>query len=441
MNTRAGMPLPTLAEHYGERGWQLVPTQWHVQCPGRAGQTPRRGLTGSAPFLAAEQVTAHVQGLVLHREGGPDCTGRHAKPAVRPPVTVVGFDVDHGYAGKSGGDTLVNAETQLGPLPGTWSCTARGQYSPSRRLWLRIPPDLIVRDSFFAEFGGCIETVRTGHRFSWTAPAIHTKRGRIVGPVLWYDPAGTVTTMPHIDVLGELPGPWVRRGYDLMAAETTQQCAVPVDPTGRTPITERHAGAVVTKLAARLHSLAPVGGDFRNALYGLAAAIARRASAYGRGQEEARAEVLGVLAEHPAGLTPDHNDHRWISDGIAAGYTHPWCLVPEADALDIPAMPVTYPDEAPAVDLDRFVDECTAFRQPRRLGQRTAWVHQDAGEPGALVAHARAMIRDVIDGAYPGARAVTVITEAYRAAGGKNPDAPRRIFAVALGSIYREVTE
>jgi hypothetical protein len=51
------------------------------------------------------------------------------------------------------------------------------------------------------------------------------------------------------------------------------------------------------------------------------------------------------------------------------------------------------------------------------------------------------MIRDAIDGAYPGARAVTVITQAYRAAGGKNPDAPRTIFAVALGSIYREVTE
>ena len=440
MNAPAPMPLPTLAEHYGERGWQLVPTQWHVQCPGRAGQSPVRGVTGSAAFLGVEQVTARVRSLVLHQEGGPQCVGRHAKPAVRPPVTVVGFDVDHGYAGKSGGDTLVAAEMRLGPLPGTYSCTARGQYSPSRRLWLRIPPDLIVRDSFFAEFGGCIETVRTGHRFSWAPPAVHVKAGRVVGPVRWYDPAGEPCRMPHVDGLGELPAPWVRRGYELMAAEP-QRSTIPVDPAGRTPITEHHANAVVAKLAARLHSLAPVGGEFRNALYGLTAAVARRASAYGRTREEARAEVLGVLAEHPARLTPDRNDHRWISEGITAGYTQPWGLVPEPDELQAPATRVRYPDEATDADLDRLVTDCTGFTQPHRLGQRTAWVRQDAGEPGALVTHARAMIRDAIDGAYPGARAVTVITEAYRAAGGKNPDAPRRIFAVALGSIYREVTE
>ena len=248
--------------------------------------------------------------------------------------------------------------------------------------------------------------------------------------------------MPHVDDLRELPGPWVRRGYDLMTVEQTRQCAaVPVDPTGRTPITESHADAIVAKLAGRLHDLPPRGGEFRNAVFGLAAAVARRAAARGHTTDAAAAEVRELFTQHPRRLQPDRNDETWIADGITAGYGAAWLFVPEPDALDIPATAVTYLDEAPAADLDRFVDECTAFRQPRRLGQRAAWVHQDAGQPGALVAHARAMIRDVIDGAYPGARAVTVIAEAYRAAGGKNPDAPRRIFAVALGSIYREVTE
>jgi hypothetical protein len=290
---------------------------------------------------------------------------------------VVGIDVDHDYGGKTGGDTLVGAEMALGPLPATFSCTARGQYSQSRRLWLRIPSDLIVRDSFFAEFGGDIEIVRTGHRFSWSAPAIHIKRGRTVGPVLWYDPAGNVTAMPHIDALGELPGPWVRRGYDLMAAEQTRQrAAVPVDPTGRTPITESHADAIVAKLAGRLHDLPPRGGEFRNALFGLASVVARRAAARGHTTDAAAAEVRELFTQHPRRLRTDRNDETWIADGITAGYGAAWFFVPEPDALDIPATAVTYPDEAPAADLDRFVDECTAFRQPRRLGQRTAWVHQ-----------------------------------------------------------------
>jgi len=437
---RAGMPLPGLAEHYGERGWQLVPTQWHVQRPGRAGQTPVRGVTGSAPFLGTARITARVRSLVLHEEGGPACVGRHAKPAMRPPDTVVAFDVDDGYGDKSGGDTLVAAEMALGPLPGTWSCTARGQYSPSRRLWFRIPPDLIIRDAFFAEFGGDIEAVRTAHRFSWAPPAVHVKAGRVVGPVRWYDRAGEPCRMPHVDDLRELPAPWVRRGYELMAAEP-QRSTIPVDPAGRTPITERHAGAIVAKLAGRLHDLPPRGGEFRSAVFGLAAAVARRAAARGHTTEAATAEVRELFAQHPQRLRTDADDENWIGEGIAAGYGTAWFFVPEPDALDIPATPITYPDEAPAADLDRFVTECTRFRQPRRLGQRTAWVHQDAGEPGALVAHARAMVRDVTDGAYPGARAVTVIAEAYRAAGGKNPDAVRKIFAVALGSIYREVTE
>ena len=101
-----GTSFPKLAEHYGELGWQAVATQWHRQRDGHLAQTPIRGVTGRVPFLDTEQAAARVQGFVLHREGGPACVGRRAKPAVRPPVTVVGLDVDDGYGGKSGGDTL-----------------------------------------------------------------------------------------------------------------------------------------------------------------------------------------------------------------------------------------------------------------------------------------------------------------------------------------------
>jgi len=93
--------------------------------------------------------------------------------------------------------------------------------------------------------------------------------------------------------------------------------------------------------------------------------------------------------------------------------------------------------EATDAELDRLVTDCTSFTTPGKLGARTARMRADAGQPGALVAHARHMIFDVIEGHYPGARAVRAIAQVYRDAGGRNPDAPRQIVAVALGSILR----
>ena len=61
MSATAGTPLAALAHHYGERGWQLVPTQWHRQRDGRFGQTPVGGVTGGAPFLAAEPLQVGVE--------------------------------------------------------------------------------------------------------------------------------------------------------------------------------------------------------------------------------------------------------------------------------------------------------------------------------------------------------------------------------------------
>lgn len=440
-----GTSFPELAEHYGELGWQAVATQWHRQRDGRRAQTPIRGVTGRVPFLDTEQAIARVQGFVLHREGGPECVGRYAKPALRPPPTVVGIDIDHDYGGKTGGDTLVNAEMHLGPLPGTYSCTARGQWSPSRRRWLRKPADLILTDRFFAEFGGNIEIVHTGWRFSWAPPAIHTKGGRIVGPVVWYDPAGNPTGMPHVDCQGEMPSSWVQRGYELMAAEPKQP-TISIDPTGRAPITERHADAIVAKLlwntpppgkngTPGLYTLPPVGGQFRSTLYGLASAVARRASARGRTRDEATVEVRELFTEHPNRISPNDDDERWITEGVDNGFATAWVFIPEPDALEAPASSLRYPNEASDEDLDRLLTECTGFTAPGKLGARIAWMRADAGTPGALVAQARQMIHEVIEGFYPATRAAQAIARVYRDAGGRNPDAPRQVLAVALGAI------
>jgi hypothetical protein len=284
-----------------------VVCQWHRDPRnGRTGTTPITGVTGKrAPFLTGDQILAKVRGLVLHPEGGPECTGRHAKPAIRPPLTVVGLDADHGYNGKSGGDTLIAAESQLGPLPGTYSLTARGPHQPSRRLWFRQPAALILKDDFFREFGGFIEIIRTGHRYSWTWPATHTKGGRIVGPVIWYDQDHNVVGLPHIDDLPELPAPWIRRGYELMAAAAEQDHRRGPQGTTRS-LTVRHADAIVAKQVRKFMGPPDLrGGDFRNVLFGLAKVITQRALARGHGEREVHDEIRELFVTHPWRGTPN----------------------------------------------------------------------------------------------------------------------------------------
>lgn len=338
--TAEGAPLGPIAEHYAARGWQLVPTQWH-RTKNRAANTPVNGVTGRAPFPAFVSVV----GLVLHREGGPDCTGRYAKPAVRPPPHVVGFDVDDGYAAKTGGDTLVEVEMALGPLPGTWSLTARGPWTPSRRRWFRIPPDLVVGDRFFTQFGGCIETIRTGHRYSWCAPAIHVRKGKVVGPVLWYDQGGNVTDMPHVDQLPELPASWVAaiREHNATRSDGGRTARAGLALGEPTPIATGHADAIVNTLTGQFHELAPEGGDFRSALFGLAAVVTRRSVARGHGEQEARDEIGDLFAEHPWNLTPDEDDERWITDGVEKGLAEPWGFVAQPATATRWVAPLTKP--------------------------------------------------------------------------------------------------
>jgi hypothetical protein len=477
-----GAPLAPLAEYHANRGWQLVACQWHVdQRTRRKGTTPLGGMTGSrAPFLTGEQVVAKVRGLMLHPGGGPECEGRHAKPAVRTPLTVVGIDVDHGYrgatGGKRGGDTLVNAESQLGPLRPTYSSTARGPWQPSRRLWFRQPADLVLRDDFFREFGGDIEVIRSAHRYSWTWPAMHLKPdsadGRIVGPVLWYDADHNVIDLPHIDDLAELPPAWVRRGYELMAAKAQRDG--PSGPPGTaTPITARHADAIVNKLIRKFMGPPDLrGGDFRNVLFGLTKCITQRALARGHGEPEVHDEIRELFANHPWRGTPNDRDVLWIADGIRKGLTEPWrfeleiylpdrTLSPEA----ISAIWATYPDDegtrdfllsaggqineplqietvplppgtgATDAELNSFWVNFTNYRDPVRLGRRTAWMRPDVHRPHRMLQHAQALVADALAGYYPAEKAVVALVDVYRRAGCFDPGVPRRVLAAALDAV------
>jgi hypothetical protein len=435
MNVSPGAPLLPIAEHYQALGWQLVPCRWHRSSKDRAGDTPMCGVTGGAPFLLASEACADW--LTLAPEGGPDTAlGSGAKPAVRPPLHVIGLDVDHGYGGKTGGDTLVNAEMALGSLPGTYSLTARGPYQPSRRLWYRIPAGLVITDRFFVQFGSCIETIRTGHRFSWATPAVHTKGGRVIGPVLWYDQDHQVVQMPHVDHLAELPAAWVQAAQELTATPRTE--GIPVNADGRTEITERHANAIVAKLTQRLYDPELRGGAFRGVLFGLASAVARRGAARGLDSTEVDEEIRELFAGHPWRTYPNDRDELWIKDGIEQGSGQPWTFVRETFfGFDVEQLQARFAPQvsaraqgATAEEIETFLASFTGYRSPRRLGHRVAWMNS-----GNLMGHARALVADAIAGYYPADRAVSALVAACRNRGCTDPDIPRQMVSAALGVV------
>ncbi|MER5674796.1 hypothetical protein [Pseudonocardia alni] len=434
-----GDDLDRLAAHFGALGWQLVPNRWSRR---HHDMTPMVGYTGGIGFINPRAMRTRLRAarMRLHLRGGPECIGEWAKPGVRPPHTIIAFDVDDGYAGKTGGDTMVEAEAHLGPLPAAMSCTARGPWSQSRRRWFAIDDDVIIKDSFFTEFGGNVEIIRTGHRQSWAPPGIHIRRGVEVGPIRWYDPDGSETEMPStawIERHSRLPRPWLDRARARAAAETALP-TVAVDPQGRRPITVRHCEATVAKLTRTLYALPPKGGEFRNAVFGLAAAVARRGYARGRGETEIRDEVREIFSAHPKGLRTDADDEQWITDGIAIAAGSPWMLVPEVDALEVPEFEVSYPGEASVADVESFAAIVEDRLRPEVLDARRIQLAGAAGRPGGLVTVAKAMIADCAEGLYPLADAAAALAAVYARAGGRNPDAPRKIIQVALGAATTE---
>lgn len=427
MNLSEGGSLSPLAQYLGGRGWQLVPTQWH-RSGERVGNTPITGVTGSAPFIGTEEMVAKVEGLLLHREGGPECTGQYAKPALRPPLHVIGFDVDDGYAGKSGGDTLNEAEMMLGPLPGSYSLTARGAWTPSRRRWYRIPADLIVMDRFFGGYGGYIETIRTGHRYSWCAPAIHVRKGQLVGPVEWYDQDNEVTETPYVEQLAELPASWVRAIREDNAERASALPQIAQDGSGGagTPIAPDHADAVVGKLIRQLHTMAPSGGQFRSLVFGLASAMTRRAMARGVVAETVYLEMAEAFETHPHNLRVDSNDRQWIAEGIEQGVRTPWRFIEE----DPTSMGAT--DE----EIQYFLATYTRYDRPRYLGNRVTWMRRDG--IAKLPWHARSVVDEVLKGYYPATRGLRALHTVSEELEGADPHGADRLLSAALGAILNE---
>ncbi|ALI26937.1 DNA primase/helicase, phage-associated [Mycolicibacterium fortuitum] len=96
---------------------------------------------------------------------------------------IVGIDVDHyakGNRQKNGFDQLQKLIATLGPLPDTWTATARTDGKSGIRFF-RVPRNLRFRGQAAQD----IEVIRKGHRYAVVWPSVHPEGG-----TYWWFPPG-----------------------------------------------------------------------------------------------------------------------------------------------------------------------------------------------------------------------------------------------------------
>jgi hypothetical protein len=173
----------------------------------------QKGHTGVIPLVRSTKLPALKN--VTGREGRQTTPEEYADPeliskyavyniAWRLPPGYMALDVDHGYGGKTGADTLADLELTLGPLPATWSSTARGD-GPSRIMFFKIPRDA---GELEVSAGNDIDVIQHHHRYAVVGPSVHPKTGT---KYKWYPPAGSDTKgPPGPDDLPYLPDAWLK---------------------------------------------------------------------------------------------------------------------------------------------------------------------------------------------------------------------------------------
>jgi phage/plasmid-associated DNA primase/DNA polymerase I-like protein with 3'-5' exonuclease and polymerase domains len=193
MNAQDLSPAPVYAsacEKYALAGWPCV-----IPVPPEAKFPPPGGFTGAGGRDSAPEDIVRWAG---ERAGD--------SIALRMPDGIIGIDVDDypkGDTVKHGARTVAAAEAELGPLPPTWSSTARGPGQPARILFYRVPPG-----RYASVLGPDVEIIQRHHRYAVVAPSPHYEIG---SAYTWYAPDGAPLDgdVPGPGMLAELPPAWV----------------------------------------------------------------------------------------------------------------------------------------------------------------------------------------------------------------------------------------
>lgn len=186
-------PFAAAVADYGQAGWPCI-----LPVPVADKFPPPVGFTG-----ADGRDTDPMQ-LVAW-------AGTHAdwSIAVRMPDGVIGIDVDHydkGAVQKRGNHSLAEYTERWGPLPATWSSTARGtdtEPGPSRIMFFRVPAG-----RYTTKLGESIEIIQRHHRYAVVAPSANPDAGG--ARYRWYDPTDKPSASPpKPDELPWAPEAWV----------------------------------------------------------------------------------------------------------------------------------------------------------------------------------------------------------------------------------------
>lgn len=209
-----------VARSYLAAGWPCV-----MPVPPGPKHPPPPGYTGDG---GNDTTAADVAAWCLNMPG-------HAV-ALRMPAGIIGIDVDQYVKGgvqKNGALALAELEAKWGPLPATWTSTARGSQQPSRIHFFRAPDQ-----RYAGKAGPDIEIIQRHHRYAVVWPSPHGETG---GTYRWYDPWGipSENTVPRPHDLAELPPAWV------------QGLAGGASPAGPAPAAREDGWALIGQLAAK----------------------------------------------------------------------------------------------------------------------------------------------------------------------------------------------
>lgn len=318
--------------------------------------------------------------------------------AFRPPPHGLVMDVDDHDGQGTGPTTIGKLEAELGALPPTWRLSARGPGNPAGRRLYRIPPELVVTDALFKAYGGSVDAVRTGHRFSWAPGDVNPRTGT---PVVCYGPDNQPAPFPHVDSWPELPAAWVAKllEHQGQAAAIVAKTAPTADPVaqfmtgelGRPPQSlEAAQRAVDAKLAeVASHS----GSGFRTAL--LRAAVTLGGYVGGApwflSADRARELLLDAVTHVWGG--PDADDHRWVEQGLADGARAPFSVYdPSRAQVDRPRSSWAAVDLAKVRDGEQ--DRIEPTLMPREDGRclmyagKVHWFHGESESGKSLILQA-----------------------------------------------------
>jgi len=243
-------PYGDFAKKYRENGWKNP-----IPLPAKKKGPPPKGTTGhNAPNVNGELISHWIErepknniGLRLHSiEFGDwkfDAQNDQWQDLENKTFDVIGIDIDeHPEEDKTGwSQYLTLAEGYkhkgkvvkgLGPLPNTWTSSARSNSKAGIRFFLA-PSGLYWRGDC-GRFGSNIDVISPAYRFAVVFPSFHPKAGNDgIGQYLWYAPGFAPdgqdfsAEIPKVKELPLLPDSWV----EFLTQGYIKYEAIPMDMT------------------------------------------------------------------------------------------------------------------------------------------------------------------------------------------------------------------